>query len=790
MKVSKHILENKEEEFDVKQIVFQYVKYWYLFVISAVVFFSIAFFYVYKSTPLYRIEGSILIQDDKKNSSKDLFKELDVFGSKKVIENELEILKSKSLMNKAMRDLDFNVSYFWKGNVSKKELYKNSPFIVVYDSLEELDGTFDITILDANRFYIQDKTGFKGEFLFGESISSPIGIFHINKRIPNFDDYNFNKVLPKDKARNFIFMFNSFDNNVQHYLAKLQIEIAAKQSTVLRLSVEDPVPEKGVDLLNKLVEVYIKNGIDEKNKIASNTLNFIQERLKYIEQGLSDVELGIENFKTDRGITDIGSEAKLFLENVKDYDSDLNKVTIQLNLIKGIEDYLLDNQSKIHSVPSSIGIEDPIFQKLIQQLNELELQRSRFSGTTKKSNPVNFNLNIDGQIKQTKAALTENIDRIKENLTITELALKKMVGKYEGRIKSLPKASRELISIQRQQAIKENLYLYLLQKQEETAVTLASTVSDCRIIDSAESSQMPVKPVKKMIYLVVILISIATPALGITLVGFFNDKIMDLSEIELQTQAPILGIINHSKSNKSIVVNEKAKSAVAEQFRSIRTNLQYVAAGKDQKVILITSSMGGEGKTFISTNIASTIALTNKKVVVLEFDLRKPKLSLGLNLSNEFGLSNYLIGAKDLDSIIKPSGIIADLYVISSGPIPPNPTGLILSDRMNELIIQLKERFDYIIIDTPPVGLVTDGLILTQFVDLSLYVLRQNKTEKHQLKFVDDLYQSKKLKNLSIIFNGVNKGIGNYGYGYGYYEEELVKKNFLSRFLMNFGLKR
>jgi tyrosine-protein kinase Etk/Wzc len=309
------------------------------------------------------------------------------------------------------------------------------------------------------------------------------------------------------------------------------------------------------------------------------------------------------------------------------------------------------------------------------------------------------------------------------------------------------------------------------------AMTQASTVSDCRVIDKPISYGNPVKPVKKMAYSIALFVGLLLPLLIVTLIMYLNDKVNDKTDIEKSTKAPILGFISLAEGNTNVVVGENTRTAISEQFRALRTNLNFIGIGKRHKFILVTSSMSGEGKTFVATNIASTMALSGKKTIVLEFDLRKPKMSKGLGFDNSIGLSNYLVGKVDLDSIIKNTNISPNLFLISSGAIPPNPSELILTDRMKELMDLLDERFDFVIIDSPPVGLVSDALVLNQYADSSLYIVRQNITTKKHLEIVDELYKENKMNNLAVLLNGVVKVIGKYGYEYGYYEEGYAKNS-------------
>ena len=774
----------EEEGFDFKSFFISCIKHWYYFAITLLLCVAYAYYNVTYTSPIYRIQSVLLIDDNAgKSSQKDLF-DLDMLGGNKNIDNELEILKSRTLVSKAVERLDFDVSYFWIGNVTVNELYDNSPFKVKSDSLFNCIGVFEINILNQNSFklkhiYAEDLL-FEGKYFFGELIKSPSGEFTVYKS-DFFDSRNFGDFNLKSKSRNFKFKFNDRESIVNKYLSSLRVELVGKRSSVVNLSITDQVKQKGIDFLNALIEEYRIQGVSNKNEVTLNTINFIKERLAYITEDLEMLETNIENFKSENRITSLGEESKMFLSNVSRYDADLSLVNMKLNLMDNLQKKIKLNETLSDYSPSLIGIEDPLLQKLVMQLSELEFQKEKLITTSKSQSPLLFTSNIEVQIKKTKAAIGESVNKIKESLLISQADLKKIIGKQEDFIRAIPKVSRELISIERQQEIKEKLYIYLLEKQEEAAVSQAATVSDCRVLDKAEADNTPVKPIKSLVYLMALVAGFVVPAVLLALKNFFNNKVLNIADIEKYTNGtPIIGKINQTENKNNLVISSQSKTAISEQFRSIRTNLQYFSGGKTLKTILITSSMGGEGKTFIATNIAASLAMAGKKTILLEFDLRKPKLLKGLGMTSDMGLSNFLVGLVNLSDIIKNTDVNENLHVISSGPIPPNPSELILLDKMELLMNQLKDQYDCIVIDSPPVGLVTDGFVLSRFADSSLFVVRQSITDCSQLILIRDIYNRRHLTNLSIIFNGLNKGIGNYGYGekygqgYGnsYYEEE------------------
>ncbi len=432
-----------------------------------------------------------------------------------------------------------------------------------------------------------------------------------------------------------------------------------------------------------------------------------------------------------------------------------------------------------------MGITDPLLTILITQLSDLQNQRKSQLNSTKPDNPIIISLNI--QIQNTREDLLENVRSIKDGLAASRRQAELQLNRIQSKIKTVPKTQRALLGMERQATIREGLYNYLLQKKAETAIMLASTISDNRVVDSARASYQPVKPVPNQTYTIAILLGLLLPGLFVYIKDVLNDKINDVSDLENTTNIPILGMVGYSSDNTSLVVADKPESFIAESFRSIRTNIQYFAnqSGKCIKV-LVTSSVSAEGKSFCAANLSAIYAMSGKRVVLVNGDLRKPKKNEELHLGSEIGISNYLIGNVEMKDIIQKSPKVPNLDIILSGPKPPNPSELILNSRMDMFFEYLEANYDVIIVDSPPIGIVTDGLLLSKYVDSTIYIIRQNVTRKHNIEFINTLYNDQKLPNLSVIFNAVkvNSGLGygyghgyGYGYGYGYYEDDDTKKS-------------
>ena len=780
----REVIQFQSEEIDFKGIVMKYLRFWYLFLLGIIVCTGIAFLYLRYTTPQYSINSTLLIKDDQKGADipgNAVFSDLDIFKSSKNISNEIQVLKSKSLMLQVLKELNLYTSYFVEGDVKTSEIYGRSlPLKVIVHAIDSaaFDKTLSFLLKGNNRFeFIEGEKEAGIVYRFGEEIQNSIGRF----TVIGASLVDSSRTGEKIKVK-----FHNIQKLANYYNQQLNVVPINKEASVLSISLIDPVPEKGVDIINKLVEVYNKEAVEDKNQIAANTIEFIDDRLKFLTQELSGVEKDVEQYKRRFELTDVSSEARLYMERASEYNRQLAEHEIQLDVLSSIENYLKKEENQFELVPSSLSIQDPTLQGLIMKFNELQLDRQRMLRTTKPNNPLVQNM--DDQLANLRVNILENLRNIQKGMLVTKQNLQKSSAQFEARIEKVPSIERELLEINRQQGIKEGLYLYLLQKREESALSLAATVSNSRVIDAAMASDSPVKPQKKMIYLLALLVGVGLPFAGLYLQDLLNDRVQELKDVEKATETPVLGEVSHKRTDDILVVTQESKSPVAELFRLIRTNLQFATAGKVNKVILVTSSMSGEGKTFFSLNLAASLVLSGKRAVVLDFDFRKPGLTRNLGYQHDLGITNYLISESvAVEELIKNSPVLSNLFLIGSGPVPPNPAELMLLPKIEELINGLKERFDYIIIDTSPVGQVADALSLAPYVDSSLYLIRYNYTHKEQVKIVDDIYKNKKLKYPMIVLNDARKE-NTYGYGYGYGEQE--KLSFVGRLKRVIGNKK
>ena len=758
-----------------REIFFNYLRYWKWFVFSIIAFGLLGFIYVKLITPLYKIQSELLIKDNKGSvgGQNDLLKDLDLFTSDKIIDNEIQILKSKTILEKVIKSLKLQTSYYNKDGVSKNELYDNLPFEVqlLKPSPDVVyDNTFSLNLLDSTEGEFNGKRvrlnlPFKTEAGLVQIISKPY-------------KGKFSKQL-------FIIKFNDLSDILQQYEENLKVDAVSKQGTVLVIDLEDAIPQRGIDFLDRLVLEYNQAALEDKNKVTSRTLSFIDDRISTIGAQLGASEKSVELYKSDKGIANIGVQSQILLQGVGDNDAQLSKINIQLEVLQNLENYLAKNNDQASNLPSMLGIDDPTLLGLVQQLGEAQQRRIAILQTAPESNPLVGALT--DQINGLKEAINSSVQNFRRGLLITNEQLKAKNNHFENTIKEVPSKERGLLDVMRQQHLRDTLYTYLLQKREETAMNLASGVADSRTIDNARSSKYPVKPIKKVIYAIFILVGAILPIVCIYLKELLNYKVTKRSDIEKYTTIPILAEISHSKSVGTIDVVDKPRSIVSEQIRSIRTNLQFLLTQKDHKVILFTSSISGEGKSFVSLNLGASLAMAGNRVVILELDLRKPKLHEALNINSMQGLSNYLINNANYEDILIEIPVLKNYFIIPSGPIPPNPAELLGNGLLQNLLEKLKKDFDYIILDAPPVGLVTDAQILEHYGDATLFIVRHNYTAKNMIRALNTLYRTGKFKNLNIILNSIDieraYGYNSYEYGYGgyYQEDKIVKDSFFKR---------
>lgn len=752
---------------DMKESVMKYLKYWYAFLIAIVISMAAAFFYLSTVTPKYKISSTLLMQDDKKGDGElkgTAFSDLNMFHTDKKVDNEMEVLRSRELIYKVLKSLSLETSYFRKEGLKDKELYANTlPFKVTVIALSPLAYTKSLTLqpINQNSFMLSDKDE-HWVYDYGEEIRKPGYAFRVQKG-----------PAPRRQNSSVRIKFNNMYTMTEAYSqTRLSVLPIIKDANTVVVSLEDPVPQRGIDILSTLIKTYNDENVTKKNIIAVNTINFIDKRLAYLSRDLSNVEQDVESYKQDNMVTDVGADAQINMVKSGEYRQMLSTAEVQLRVIESLERYLGQNNNQFQMVPSSLNINNITLNELTSKFNALQQERNRMLRTSNANNPLV--LNLTDQLITLKSNIEENLHNIKQGILIERNNLRAMASQFNSKIHSAPAVERGLLERSREQAVKMSLYRYLLQKREETTLSLSGTVPTSQVIDKPAYHSIPVSPKKQLIYLFAIIFGCLVPAGTIYGKQLLNNKVKDPKDIELLTGVRLLGVLSHLDKNENKVMESNSRSTMSELFRYIRSNLHFMNSGMPNQVLLVTSCMKSEGKTFFSLNLGMTLASVNKRVVILEFDLRKPDLLEKMKMKKGIGITNYL-EQKDLEieDIIQQSELSPNLSVIDCGEIPENPAETMMHPRIGKMIEALKAKFDYVIIDTAPVGLVADAFSLAPYTDASIYLVRYNYTDKLQLNILRDIYDHKKLNNPMVVLNDTknenkrNYGYAGYGYGYG-----------------------
>lgn len=788
------------DEIDLKRVFVLLLDYWYVFALSIGFCLICSYAYNWYTHPVYMMSATVLVSDEGNDISQGILDEVGMFGKKRNIENEITILSSRSLIVKAIDNLDLNIRYSVDLGLKKRDLYKNSPIILDYKLAGEYPESFlGNVVIDPNgtsatiSWEWESLNGTEHELeqtiVLGESFTNTLGQFRLSP------SSLFDKMVMGDSAvsKDYEIRYRSTDKLASHYLQLLTVQEAREKASILKLTLEDRNPERGVDILDAILNVFIQNNIEKKNQLASNSLQFIDGQLNVIMEDLSSLEGEIKAFKTSSGISDVSAEASFFLEQIGGLDKSISAINVKLSIIDYLESYVTSDKNLKNASPSSLGIDDPLLNVLIAQLSDLASEKEAMLKFTKEDNPLVAS--IDSKIDGAKAGLIKNIASIRSGLNASKAEINTQLSEVEKRVRNLPKAEYELLALQRQYSIKESLYLLLLAKKSENSIVLASTVSDNVVVDSARSSDEPVSPKKPIIYVFGLIAGIGLPCGYLLLLSMFDNRIKDKTDIQRVTSIPFLGIIPHNKESEYIVVADNTNSAIAESFRSIRTNISFLVRedtlkpGVSPKVLQVTSAMASEGKSFCSINLAASLALGGSKTIVVGLDLRKPKLAEYFNLSNSVGASSVLAGINTVEDAIV-STEVSNLDVMVAGPIPPNPSELLMGKSMSDMLDNLTQKYDHVVLDTPPIGLVTDSLIISEHAATTIYVVRQNVTYTPTLDYINDLYKSGKISSVSVLLNDVKKSkLGNgygYGYGNGYYSDSAPQPTGINRIFRKF----
>jgi capsular exopolysaccharide synthesis family protein len=781
----------QEEEIDYAKIFNLFLDSIWLFVGSVFLGLLLSYSYVWFTEPVYSMSSTVLVEDEGNDMSQSILDEVGVIGKSRNIENEIGILKSRRLMESAIERLGINCDYRVNLGIRNRTLYNNSPFLLDFKPADPSSESFvlevsveDETLADISLKFTNasgSEVQMDSQVELNAPFTNVLGAFTL-ETTEKFESMVLGEsALSKD----YVLVYRSDEGIASNYLNILSVGEIRKKASILRLEVEDKVPERGVDVLNAMLDVYIEDNVAKKSQLAFNALNFIENQISIISKELSVIEADIKSFKSNNNISNVSSESIYFLQQVGEMDGSISKIDVKLSIINYLNDYVREKNDLKNASPTSLGIEDPLLSQLIVKLSDLSAERESMLRFTKKENPLISS--IDTKIEETRASLVGNIESIRQGLLASKSEFESQLKKIEQKVSSLPKAEFELIGLQRQYSIKESLYLLLLEKKSENSIMLASTVSDNLIIDDARSAKEPISPKPIMVYLVGLIMGLCIPSMYIIFLLMFDDRLKSIDDLRKSTTIPILGSIPHNDTEEVFVLEGNSNTPIAESFRSVRTNLGFMLQSSQEKVqhglgkvVQLTSAIGSEGKSFSSINLGASFALGGLSTIVVGLDLRKPKLAKFFEVSNAAGSSSVLAGIQSLDSTIIKSEV-KNLDILVGGPIPPNPSELLMSDKLKSLVEELRNRYHYVILDCPPIGLVTDGLIISEHADTVIYLTRQNVTEAKSLAYINDLYQSKKMRSVSVLFNDVKRSSVRYG-GYGYYSPS-PKRGLLERIM-------
>jgi tyrosine-protein kinase Etk/Wzc len=773
MKKHKYYSGGQEDlnEVHIKEVLFKYFYYWPWFVLSLFICLSTSYIYLQCAIPKYNVSSILLVKDENKGgiaSSLSAFADMGLMsGMKNNVDNEIEIIQSRTTIRRAIKSLDLNITYFYPGRIISRELYKESPIKCIFypctANFEKAEKIFELRFMTANTFEISEDGKFLGVFKYGALIALRDSKFRVVKSL-------IKPAIGIDRYKALIIKLTPLKTVVNQYKEDLHVNALSKTSSIVNLSLKTTVKEKGEDFLNSLGKNYNQDAITYKNYVLDNTMNFVESRIKTIATELNNVEKANESFKKQNKITDVVSDATLFMQTAGQYEKAMIEVESKLNVVSDMIDFMKNKGNTdlipINILPADNGSQIPNF---IAQYNDLVMQKNRIikEGTPKNAIVINLNQKIDDLNQNIK----EGVLVMKKSLKIQKDDLDMQNNLVSLKINKIPTQEREFRNIDRQQKIKETIYLYLLQKREETAISLSVTEPNAKVVDEAISEDNPISPKQQIIYLLAILLGMGIPFVIIYIKNLLDTKIKTREDIEKIKGIPFIGTVPLVENNEVLVKN--SRSSIAESLRIATSNIEFMVSGVQEgiaKTIFVTSTLPEEGKTYIAINLATSFAEINKKVVLVGLDIRAPKIKSYFNIDESInGLTTYL-SKKDqnIHDYIRPSGI-ENLDLLPSGIIPPNPVQLLKNGGIDALFDELKKEYDYIVVDTAPVSLVVDTIMIAKNADAFVYVIRSNLSEKHTLKLIKSYYKEKKLPNMALLLNGVKlKKSYDYGYVYGY----------------------
>lgn len=740
----------------ISSLKFRYLPYWPLFVIFAIIFLAAAYMYIAVTPPTYNVSATMSIKDERKGvEDSKLLESLNIYNEKTIVENETEVLHSKTLMHDVINNLALYAPISEKQRFRSGSAYTTSPISIQVKNPEkivDLAAPVHFTYRsDNNGQVIIGKTA----YALHQWLSTPYGILKFEKNneqtSPAKGPLSFTLLNPGKLANAFVL--------------SLVVSASSKTSTVIDLSFTDEVPKRGEQILNNLIDSYNKTSVAEKNKLASTTLTFLDERLDSMQRDLSSIENRIQKFKSQEGAVDLTEQSKLYLSNVGENDQKVADINVQLAVLDQIQFFAKANNNRVGNVPA---VDDPSLASMVEALNTSEIEFEKLKAMSGENNPVTTG--VQQRIETLKSDILQNIKTRRAGLVASRNNLASTNGGYSSSLQLMPQKERELVDISRELDIKNDQYSFLLKKREETALSYASTVAEGRVVDPAQAEETPVSPKASFAYLAALMAAMGLGVGVVSLKELFSSKVLFRNDIEDNSDLQVVAELANIKTNEPIAINSPNNFYITEQFRHLRASIGLFSNKKLQKKIMVTSSIAGEGKSFVSSNLAVSLAATRKKVILVDLDLRNPKASEIFKVSTEKGVVNFLEGDCAAEDIVAQT-TYKNLSIIAVGIVNSDPTELLLNEKLNELFQYLEANFDYIIIDTAPIDPVADAYLLTEYCDMTLFVVRYGYTPKAAIQSLEQSGRIKELRNPLIVFNSI-KGRGffkkGYGQGYGY----------------------
>lgn len=750
---------------DFKRVLARAIRFWYVILLSLGASLVISFYNTRYSERVYPVTASILIREMQETGGAELLYKNALIDPYRNYLNEPYIIRSYPLIEKVIRNLNFHVAFYREGYFMTTEAYSYIPVKAVWCNPNDFKtGQFLFTLVSEDRYTLKlfekhDGAESGTEFSLGDSIQFE----NYNLCIRSIEDRNTKPHIGVP----YLLSIQSPTAVAGSYIGRLKVEWAQLGAGIINLSLTGTNPEKEIDFLDALIQTYRNEDLDKKNEAATRTINFIKDQLIGIKDSLRKVEYQLERFGNTGRVKDMSAEAQRLFTKLEIFEVQRAELMIRNNYYQYLEDYLQHGEGRLDQIilPSSMGISDPVLASLLSRMIEVQQEVKMYADPERgKNNPLVQSkmekiASMKGDVEEAVRTL-QSTDKIKMNF------LRKQLEDTEKQIGLLPASERQLISVQRNYALLENLYVFLMQKLSEAEISQAANTSDIVPVNPAmRGGAISPKPSRN--YTTATIVGLAIPFLFFVLFEVINNKVQSKEDIEKMSSIPFIGGVGHNSSPGNLIVKERPKSGVAESFRAMRSNLNYFTGNQPKQVFMVSSSISGEGKTFTTINLATVFALSGKRTLIVGADMRRPKIFEDFDRKNDVGLSTFLSQIHDFDQVIQDTNI-ENLFLISGGPVPPNPSELLLTDRFELFVKTALEKFDFVIIDTPPLALVTDAFVISKFVDHTVFVLRQNYSPKEFVRSIDEYYRSGKIKNISILLNDIYKSGLGYGYGQGY----------------------